>query len=142
MSKYVVDTCILVNANYQDCEKAFPFLELLIMIKKEHEICLDTKGEIWREYEKNGLYKGFSGEWYKNMQRANKIKYVKKTIGKKSKNELLKMKFDPDDIKFVATAYVCGKRIISDDTDYSEEIVNYLLEKMEIRIFCSRSRLD
>lgn len=141
MSKYVVDTCILVNAN-QDMGEAFPIVKLLITLLNGHEICLDSEGEILKEYENNGLYEGFSGEWYKNMQRSARITYVKKTIGRKPKNELLRMRFDPDDIKFVATAHVCGKRIISNDTDYNEEIINYLLEKMEIRVFYSCSRLD
>ncbi len=140
MSEYVVDTCILAGANHNGPGEAFPFLRLLMKILHEHRICVDTEREILNEYGENA-YKGYSGEWFKNMQRAAKISYVKKTIGKRQRKDLIKLKFDPDDIKFVATAHVCGKRIVSDDSDYSDTIAAYLLEKMGIRIFHSNSEL-
>ena len=140
MTDYVIDTCILVDANNTDTKRAFQVIELLITIKNEHKICLDKKREILREYERNGIYNGFSGEWFKNMQRAAKIKYVKQHI-EKDKRKLIKLKFDADDIKFVATANACGKKIISDDTDYNT-VKDYLLEKMGINVLRSGSALE
>jgi predicted nucleic acid-binding protein len=140
MSEYVVDTCILVKANHSEPKEAFPFLELLIRISSEHGMCLDTEREILKEYGEN-VYKGFSGEWFKNMQRAGKIRYVKKTIRRNQRQDLIKLKFDPNDIKFVATAYVCGKKIVSDDSDYNNTVTAYLLEKMGIRVFQVNSSL-
>lgn len=141
MTDYVVDTCILVEANNKDTKRAYQFMELLFMIKNEHKICLDRKRGILREYQENQIYEGFSGIWFKNMQRAAKIVYVKKKIGKKQKEKLITLKFDSDDIKFVATANACGKRIISDDTDYNEKVTAYLREEMGIIVFRSGSEL-
>ncbi|KYK30149.1 MAG: hypothetical protein HXS48_16425 [Theionarchaea archaeon] len=141
MTDYVIDTCILVEANNKDIKRAFQFIELLIIISNEHTICLDRKRGILKEYEENQMYEGFSGIWFKNMQRAAKIVYVKKKIGKKQKEKLVNLKFDIDDIKFVATANACGKRIISDDTDYNKKVTAYLREKMGIIIFRSGSEL-
>ena len=58
------------------------------------------------------------------------------------KKKLIKLRFDTDDIKFVATANVCGKRIISDDTDYTDTVKDYLLEEMGIKILHSGSTLS
>jgi len=113
MTDYVIDTCILVEANNKDVKKAFQVIRLLIAVIEDHRICLDNKREILKEYERNDIYKGFSGIWFKNMHRAAKILYVKKEIEKRQRRNLIKLRFDTDDVKFVATANVCGKRIIS-----------------------------
>jgi len=86
MTDYVIDTCILVKANNTDTKKSFQVIELLIMIYKEHKICLDKNREILNEYERNGIYEGLLGEWFKSMQRAAKIRYVKQHIKKDNKN--------------------------------------------------------
>ena len=113
MTDYVIDTCILVEANNKDVKKAFQIIRLLIAVIEDHRICLDNKREILKEYERNDIYKGFSGIWFKKMHRAAKISYVKKGIEKRQRKDLIKLRFDTDDVKFVATAKACGKRIIS-----------------------------
>ena len=77
MTDYVIDTCILVEANNKDMNNAFNFIRLLTAIL-DHRICLDTKRDILKEYEENQIYEGLSGIWFKTMQRAAKIVYVKK----------------------------------------------------------------
>lgn len=133
MTDYVIDTCILVKANSKDMNSAFKFITLLIALLN-HRMCLDTNREILKEYEKNHLYSGFSGVWFKNMHRAAKITYVRKRIKKEQKKKLKKLKFDITDIKFVATANACGKRIISDDSDFTEKVITYLNREMGITV--------
>ncbi len=141
MTDYVIDTCILVEANNDNKERAFTFMRLLFKLE-DHRICLDNKREILKEYERNDIYKEFSGIWFKNMHRAAKILYVKKEIEKRQRKDLIKLRFDTDDIKFVATANACGKRIISNDTDYTAVIVQYLWEEMGIIILHPNSELE
>lgn len=142
MTDYVIDTCILVEANNNDMKRAFHFMKLLIEIFENHDLCLDNKREILREYERNGIYKEFTGVWFKNMQRAAKIVYVRKKIERKQKRELTRLKFDAHDFKFVATANACGKQIISDDSDYNEMIIQYLWKEMEIKVLHSDEKLE
>ncbi|MBU7047783.1 MAG: PIN domain-containing protein [Theionarchaea archaeon] len=141
MTGYVIDTCILVEAN-KDMKRAFQTMRLLMAVLERHRMCLDTGREILKEYEKNGIYEGFSGIWFKNMQREAKIDYVKKKIEKRQKKELIKLKFDKNDIKFVATANTCGNRIISDDSDYNDKVIQYLKERMGITVYDSDSELE
>lgn len=125
MSNYVVDTNVIMAANFQHDELSdecsIECITRLNMIKKSGVVFVDQPGKIISEYSKNTTpYTGnrvgdIFLKWLINQQ-GNRCKQVQITETSENEyteftNKELQIEFDPPDRKFIAVAQASGVKI-------------------------------
>ena len=141
---WTIDSTILYNVAGVDVDAA-SFL-LNILQHKDH-IMLDNAGKIEEEY-RNCI---------KKTRDLGGNSYVRKIFGEfvnklcircdgsldhSHQKELRKLRFDPDDWKFVAVSSKSRtKRLVAEESDYNEEVKNYLNSSLFINVISVQSAL-
>jgi hypothetical protein len=148
MSKdWTIDTYVLYKAADVDYD-AVEFLNRIL--RERHWVAFDHKRHIEKEYqdclinaqrERKGGSEALK-RWFKTVV----AKYAQKYSGElqeRHQRGLEKMKFDRSDWPFVA---VCSrtesKNLVSEDSDYTEGVKNYLQSKMSISVLSIQGSLE
>jgi len=135
--EFVLDTCSIKIAENPCNPRSLETLALLHEIKSHHKIALDHGRSILREYFRNLDGNSHAGQWVKiTIARADKTMWrAGKVPQRHSQVLLMELKFDPSDIVFVGVAYETPDRVIvTEDSDYSTPVRNYLLSEMGINV--------
>jgi len=83
------------------------------------------------------------GKWLRTLLDMNLIRHVYGPLTKKQRDGLCQLHFHDDDLPFVeACANSLDKRLITDDSDYSEVVKDYLMKELSICAQCYRECLD
>ncbi|MDD5014539.1 MAG: hypothetical protein PHW73_05490 [Atribacterota bacterium] len=144
---WTVDTCVLydfVGGNYD----AFYFLHGITI--KNDKVVLDQEKHIETEYQncmkkikfENKFACDFISKWFTTVVSRCVIKYCG-DLDIRHKKALKKLNFHDKDLPFVA---VCkqtkDKNLVSKDSDYNNEVKEYLLEKMEVHVLSIQDSLN
>ncbi len=112
-------------------------------IRKEHFIALDPKGEIRREYERNLKGKTAAGKWLADIIGKNRVIFTRKQLPKTDEDQLINdLGFHNDDLKFVEVAHrTKDKLLATEDSDYTEEVKEYLFSNLKVDVLNIESGL-
>ena len=134
--EWVIDTDVLVHAHNPSEELYLDTQGLIQMVRQLHHIALDHQEFILNQYESN-----LSGEvgyrhWINAMWKLNKIAFRDGRLPNRHRNHLLsELRFDDDDLSFVAVASRgISKLLVTEDSDYSEQVRDYLTEELGVEI--------
>lgn len=133
--EWVLDTWVLKTAISMEHGKQWDSLSLLLEIEKKHKIALDQKGEIEKEYRRYYTTDLLLKKWWKLMiTRTGKISHKTGHIPQRTRKRLINdLAFHHDDVKFVDVAYQTDdKFLVSEDSDYTDTIKNYLKDELGI----------
>lgn len=136
MSEFVVDTCVLAISQDPHDERALDALALLHQIKVSHRVAIDHNKRILAEYFRNAPANSHAGQWLKTiLSRADKVSFYPAQLSRHHRQGLEELSFDRSDIPFVATcADSVDGLLVSEDSDYTEEVRRYLKEELAIDV--------
>ncbi len=137
--EWTIDTCVLCEAAKINWD-AVEFLNKIL--REKHFVAFDNERHIETEYKhcleksKGGREKGYEAlqKWLVYIIRGQAM-YYSGHLSHAQKVKLASLKFDSSDWPFVA---VCSntstKSLVSEDSDYTEEVRDYLKEQMNIHV--------
>lgn len=144
LKDWTIDTYVL----YKAADIEGDAIELLNQIRrKRHQITLDYEGHIEKEYKECLQYernfgRDFVSKWFKEVI-GKFAQYCSGKLQKRHQIALQKRKFDRSDWPFVA---VCSKtkskKLVSEDSDYTENVKCYLQSEMAINVLSIRDSLE
>ena len=127
---WVIDTDVLARANDGDehHDHCFNVLQLLGTIRMSgHVIAIDDEGRIDREYRRNLDPAGMVNRLLIRLGKDNQIRYVSGRLTNRIERGLRRLRFDSDDDVFVAVATKTSTgRLVAEESDYSDPVVDYL----------------
>jgi len=143
-----VDTYVL----YQAAHLNFNAIKFLLLIDDEKDIIvLDHDKHIDTEYtncikktkSKYAWGRTFVSKWFINI--VNKSAFIRYCGDLNNKHEKVfkELKFHNDDWPFVAVCLCTkDKNLVSEESDYNDEVKEYLQEKMEVRVLSIQDSLN
>ena len=145
------DWTIDTNVLYVAAELDMDAVEFLMLIRREKDIItLDFEGHIEGEYQncfasiRSSRKPG--GEFVKKWFKIIVAKGVQKFSGRlpaKGRHQLRKLRFDQSDWPFVAVcAQTESKCLVSEDSDYTDAIKQFLGEDMKVAVLRIRDSLN
>ena len=126
---WVIDTDALVRADDgdEDHEHCFNIMDLLGTIRhSDHYLVVDYDGTIEEQYRNNLQPMGWVYRFFRNFVNQAKVRYVSGRLTNRLSIGLDSLRFDPDDHVFVAVAHVSKGRLVAEESDYTEAVVEYL----------------
>ena len=130
---WVIDTDVLARADDGDehHDHCFNVLQLLGTIRMSgHVIVVDYEGKIDREYRRNLDPAGMVNRLLIRLGKDNQIRYVSGQLNNRIERGLRHLRFDSDDDVFVAVATrTSTRRLVAEESDYSDPVVDYLLSE-------------
>ena len=144
---WTIDTWVLYRAGGYD----MPALELLHRIlRKNNYLLLDHEENIEKEYRKCfNFYRNVSPQACKALEKwfadiiSKAVKYFSGILEDRHERALTKRRFDRDDWAFVA---VCArgndKILVSEESDYSPEVCEYLKTNMGVSVIAIIAALE
>ncbi len=126
---WVIDTDALVRADDgdEDHEHCFNIMDLLGTIRQsDHYLVVDYDGIIEGQYRNNLQPVGWVYRFFRNFVNQAKVRYVSGRLTNRLSSGLDSLRFDPDDHIFVAVAYASKGRLVAEESDYTEAVVEYL----------------
>jgi len=146
--KWTVDTYVL----YQAAHLNFNAIKFLIFIDDEEDIIvLDHDKYIDTEYTncieklKSEYFWGrtFVSEWFIRIVKKSAFRRYCGDLDKRHKNALKELNFHNDDWPFVAVcSCTTNKNLVSEESDYDNEVKEYLQEKMEVHVLSIQDSLN
>lgn len=148
MSKdWTIDTIVLYKAANTDTDACY---FLLNIIEKGDGVVFDFEGRIVQEY--NNCLRKIQNErkgscelvqkWFKHVV----AKLAKKCSGKlqqRHKTKFIELNFDSSDWPFVAVcSKTISKKLVSEDSDYTIDVKNYLLKEMKVSVLSVHNCLN
>lgn len=140
---WTIDTCV----PYKAIEIDYEAINLLFFIlRNRHYIVVDIEDNICTEY-RNCLRIAAQNkrDGYEPLKKVlkgllpDRVKKFSCSLAARHQKKFIEIKFDTSDWPFVA---VCSKShskdLISEDSDYSEEVMIYLKEEMKINVLSIR----
>jgi len=137
---WTIDTYVLYRAADVDYD-AISFLQKIL--NERSEIAFDYEGNIEKEYrdcfikaqrERKGGSVALK-EWFKQIVSKRARKFISGTLDTKKQKDLADLRFDRSDWPFVAVcSKTASKRLVSEDSDYNEQVKNYLKSEMSIDV--------
>lgn len=133
--EFVIDTIVLYKAS----EFCKPAITLLYDVNECHTIALDNQSKIFKQYcrcfsiVKNELVK----KWWKTITKKTcKFNFYDGELPYRIRQTLFNnLSFDRDDEPFVAVASnTKDNLLVSEDSDYTSQIKNYLNTKLKIEV--------
>lgn len=128
---WTIDTCVLYLAARADVDAMYLLLRVL---QQAHHVAFDHEGCIQREYRHcvestgNPLLR----KWFKASVDKLAV-FFTGSLSSRHRGALRKLKFHRDDLPFVG---VCSrtqsKNLVSEDSDYTREVSEYLSAQMGI----------
>jgi len=146
-SDWTINTCVLYKAADTDLD-ASKFL--MNILNNQHKVRVDHKHYILNQYKvcvrKTTANKKKGSELLRKWHKEVVGKYIRWCCGdlnSKHKSALRVLKFHEKDWPFVA---VCSnsacKNLVSEDSDYTDDVKNYLSNKMKIHVLTIKESLD
>lgn len=146
---WTLDTFVFYMAaeiNYNAISLIVSILKNKVFITMDHDLEIDQEYEdcIRRIRREHNRYPGFKMcEKYFRRIVQTKVTRLCGRMNIKNKQELFNISFHYKDMKFVA---VCSnsnnKRLVSEDSTYSEEVRKYLKEKMGVSVLSINEALE
>jgi hypothetical protein len=142
--EWVLDTwllCIALDYKNPEAITAISFLE---EIRSHHCIAVDHDGKIFHEYWRHAPANSHVGQWLRQIvNRSDKIHYFDGKLGATHKHKLLNnLGFDYSDLVFVGvSANSQTKVIVSGDSDYSQPVRDYLMQKLGVTVLSLQEAL-
>ncbi len=143
---WTIDTCVLYRAADADVNAAY---FLLAILQKGHAVTLDDEGFIEQQYrrclrrvkrERRSEFR-LVDKWF--VQAVGKL--AQKFSGKLPRRhqiKLEKLRFHRKDWPFVGVCAKTGsKSLVSEDSDYTEKVREYLEEQMEVHVLSVKDSL-
>jgi len=142
---WTIDTNVLYKAASVDMN-AVSFL--MTIFKERHIVTFDTEGRIEREYrnciEKTRIEGGneLVKKWF--IEVVGKLAYkFSGRLSQRHQRSLRKLAFDRSDWPFVAVCSMAlSKHLVSDDSDYHDNIKSYLKSSMHINVLSTQEAAD
>ena len=141
---WVIDTDVLVgvDSGNEDHGHCLNVIHLLGIIRQsDHFIVIDHEGTIQRQYQKNLKRQGWVHRFLKDFVNQSKIRYESGKLNNRLTSKLNSLHFDPDDHVFVAVAYATRGdsvgRLVAEESDYTDSVIEYLLEQNVRVMDCS-----
>jgi len=135
----VIDTWVIATAGeWLDRQAAFDATGFLYKVYQSHRMAIDFDGEIEREYRPYINAQPFLQQWWTQMVgTARKIVRYSSCPPRVCRDHLLnRLGFDASDIKFVGVASrTYSKYVVSEDSDYTHEVKQYLFSALHITTF-------
>jgi len=134
VKEWTIDTWVLYKVNEGDLD-AHTFL--IFILKHRHRIVFDQEGHIANEYKRcfQQHNNKFLFKWFEALKRHNAIMFYSGKLSQEHKQALLRMKFDPSDLVFVAVASRSkDKLLVSEDSDYTPAVCNYLKQNLQVQV--------
>jgi hypothetical protein len=147
MLDWTIDTCVL----YRFAENDFKAIRLLLTIREEkHRVAMDEDGLIRDEYER--CRKKSEKEHKPGRELLNKVlveiysncAYIYSgKLGKRNEKHLQRLGVNDEDFPFV---FVCSqsncRRLVSQDSDYNEQVKDYLESKLKVNVLTIAESLE
>jgi hypothetical protein len=130
---WTVDTCILYKAARAEGEAAY---FLLRIAHQKHCVAFDHEGYIERQYRRclSATKNPLLTQWFQAVVSSLVARHSGQ-LHNKHQRALEKLKFKQDDWPFVG---VCSrtenKNLVSEDSDYTSEVTQYLAEQIGISV--------
>lgn len=137
--QWVVDTWVLAKCNDTTDTLCLKASELLIRILNREIICLDSEGEITREYYRHIRPRSFVANWWEEMRKRNdKFLFFSNKLASRHRDNLVnKCNFHNDDIKFIGVASKTRDRLlVAEESDYNADVCKYLNDALSVRVLC------
>ncbi len=143
---WVIDTWVLATASDQRRSALLEALHLLLELRN-HLIAIDdipSRSEIVREYYPYISPPALLSHWWQEMISRGRVLFLTGRMPRRHRNYLLNnLRFDLSDMKFVDVAYRSpDKFLVSEDSDYTEEVKAYLKERLDITTFTTADALE
>ncbi len=115
----VIDTNILYKAAHDFSQDHMAVMTFTVYLK--HQLVLDHKGDLLKEYrEEVGKY-GLFQKWYKELQNKRLIHYCNGVLSSRIAQTLTELGLhEPEDHVVVALALNSGKYIVTEDSDFGK----------------------
>lgn len=126
---WVIDTDVLVRAEGFDerHDHWFNINDLLGIIRQsDHYIVMDYDDAIEEQYRNNLQPLGWVSRLLRNFINQAKIRYVSGRLTNRLTDRLDSLHFDSDDHVFVAVAHASEGRLVAEESDYTDAVVNFL----------------
>lgn len=139
--EWVIDTNVLIHACSPHDESGLDAQGLIQTIRQSHHIAVDHQGHIQAEYDRNLRdEKGFR-LWIDAMWKLNKVAFRDGQLSNRHHDHLVgRLRFDNDDLPFVAVASRgVSKLLVTEDSDYSERVRDYLTEELGVDVLNTSS---
>jgi hypothetical protein len=137
---WTIDTCILHHAADADPEAMHLLLEIM---HRSHGVAFDQEGHIEKEYrgclerKRNRLV----AKWFKVAVKKLAVLLSGK-LDERHQRALTGLKLDPDDWPFAAvSSKTAGKKLVSEDSDYTVEVRQYLTHQMGVAVLSAADAL-
>ena len=135
--EWTLDTCVLYQAADNDMNAIF----LMLKIKEDNDkVILDLEKEIIKQYrnclDRTRDKKGHDllRKWFVILE-SKLAKYVSSTLEDNHRKQLIELGFHRKDFPFVgACSKSSCKRIITNDSDYNDDVKEYLNSRMGIKV--------
>lgn len=120
--RFVIDTniwkCALTDTPdwRYDCD-----IFLRIFMESNHNLSIDHKCEILKEYNDNLKYNEKYWKFYTMLEQQGRVTFVDSSLPGKHLKKLIELKFhEPEDHVFTGTAYNADKYIVTEESDYGK----------------------
>ena len=127
---WVIYTDVLVRAEGFDerHDHWFNINDLLGIIRQsDHYFVMDYGGAIKEQYRKNLAARGWVHRFLDKLINQAKIRYVSGKLTIRLTDRLDSLHFDSDDHIFVAVAHASRGRLVAEESDYTDAVVNFLV---------------
>ena len=130
---WTVDTCVLYMAAEVELEAMYLLLRIM---RQAHRVGMDHEGHIEHEYRQCLQATGdrLVEKWLRTV--ANSLAFMHSgKLDRRHRNALERLRFDRDDWPFVGVcSRTSSKNLVSEDSDYTEEVRAYLAHEMSVSV--------
>ncbi len=147
--EWTIDTCLFYAVGKNETDAITLLMNILHNndrisvdiqrnIEREYRTCLEVMEREKRTYPGCELSKILFGKFV-----SRSFKIYDGSLTRRQKRELDRLVFDPDDRKFVAVCFRSkNKTLVTEDSDYNENIKQFLEGNMSITVLCVKDACD
>jgi hypothetical protein len=131
--EWTIDTWVLYEADRGD----FDALDFLLAVLRHHKVVFDHERHIEQEYQRclKRTRNRYLEEWFKRLIARRARVFYSSKLPNGHRKTLLRMGFDRADLPFVGAAFRSkDKLLVSQDSDYTEQVCDYLQQHLRVKI--------
>jgi hypothetical protein len=141
--QWTIDTFVLYEAVKPEGDCFFAAQVVLMrFVSGNAELVLDQQGKILEQYDRciarterdRGALAVWLRQWLQRVKNRGSIHYYDGNLAERHRRKLraAPLSFDPSDLVFVAVAHrSADKLIVSEDSDYTDAVKEYLRQRMD-----------
>lgn len=140
MREWTIDTWVLYRVDEGD----FDALDFLFAVLRYDMVVFDYERHIEQEYRRclAQTRNRYLEEWFKRLISRKKQIFYSSKLARHHELALLRLNFDCSDLPFVAVAFRCkDKLLVSENSDYTQQVCNYLQKKLRIQVLSMEQAL-